>query len=280
MDNDSSEKPEPSNTNLHQVYSQEKYVADSHDTLVVPQTTTAHGETSTETLALPHPTPTAAPPPPKSTAWRLTDQVIQNRDRDRAAGYKPRELGVTWKGLSVEVPTADASVNENLFSQFNLPQVAKDYFRKPPMQSILSDSHGCVKPGEMLLVLGRPGSGCTTLLKLLSNRRRGYRTINGDVRFGTMDHTEAEKYRGQIVMNTEEELFYPNLQVGATMDFATKLKVPAHLPEGSGSVNGYVKEKKDFLLESMGISHTAHTKVGNEFVRGVSGGERKRELSF
>lgn len=148
------------------------------------------------------------------------------------------------------------------------------------MRSILSDSHGCVRPGEMLLVLGRPGSGCTTLLKLLSNRRKGYRTINGDVKFGTMDHQEAEKYKGQIVMNTEEELFYPNLEVGATMDFATKLKVPAHLPDGSDSVNGYVKETKDFLLESMGISHTAHTKVGNEFVRGVSGGERKRELPF
>ncbi|KAL4987885.1 ABC-2 type transporter-domain-containing protein [Aspergillus falconensis] len=271
--NDPTEMPQPATPNLHQVYSQEKCVADSHDTLVVPQSSASLGETSTETLALPHPT---ALSPPKNKKWRLTDRVVRNRDRDRTAGYKSRELGVTWQGLSVEVPTADASVNENLFSQFNIPKVAKDYFRKPPVRSILSDSHGCVKPGEMLLVLGRPGSGCTTLLKLLSNRRKGYRTITGDIRFGTMGPEEAAKYRGQIVMNTEEELFYPNLQVGATMEFATELKVPAHLPDGTDSVDGYVKETKEFLLESMGISHTAHTKVGNEFVRGVSGGERKR----
>lgn len=30
---------------------------------------------------------------------------------------------------------------------------------------------------------------------------------------------EAQKYRGQIVMNTEEELFYPTLSVGETVSF-------------------------------------------------------------
>ncbi|KAL3447866.1 ABC-2 type transporter-domain-containing protein [Aspergillus insuetus] len=271
--NEPDEKSTPQSSNLHQVYSQEHRVADSHETLVP---NTPYAEKSTETLALAHPIATTTAPPPKNTTWRLLDQIVHNRDRDRAAGYKPRELGVTWQNLSVEVPTADASVNENLFSQFNIPQVARDYFHKPPMRSILSDSHGCVKPGEMLLVLGRPGSGCTTLLKLLSNRRTGYQSIRGDVFFGSMGHQEAAKYRGQIVMNTEEELFYPHLQVGNTMDFATKLKVPSHLPDGVNSVDEYVKETKNFLLESMGISHTAQTKVGNEFVRGVSGGERKR----
>jgi ABC-type multidrug transport system ATPase subunit len=163
-----------------------------------------------------------------------------------------------------------------MISQFNVPQLIKDFRRKPPLKSILSNSHGCVKPGEMLLVLGRPGSGCTTLLKMLSNRREGYKNITGDVRFGNMTPEEASKYQGQIVMNTEEELFYPRLTVGQTMEFATKLKVPYHLPGEAKSVAEYTAETKQFLLESMGIAHTSDTKVGNEFVRGVSGGERKR----
>jgi len=29
-------------------------------------------------------------------------------------------------------------------------------------------------------------------------------------------------------------------------------------------------------MATYGISHTIHTKVGNDYVRGVSGGERKR----
>ncbi|KAG2413643.1 hypothetical protein HFD88_002832 [Aspergillus terreus] len=248
--------------------------AKSYETLAVPNLNIREAS-SAETLAAPHANNT--PPPGKDAAeWHMTPQVIQQQEREIAAGFKRRELGVTWENLSVDVLAAEAAVKENLFSQFNIPQLIKDWRRKPPMKSILSDSHGCVKPGEMLLVLGRPGSGCTTLLKLLTNRRKGYHTIRGDVRFGNMTHEEAVQYQSQIVMNTEEELFYPRLTVGQTMDFATRLKVPSHLPNDVKSVEEYTAETKRFLLESMGIAHTADTKVGNEFVRGVSGGERKR----
>ncbi|KAF9893857.1 hypothetical protein FE257_010027 [Aspergillus nanangensis] len=244
----------------------------SYETLTVPQLNIREAS-SAETLATSH---ANIAPPPKNPQWHMTPQVVEQHEREIAAGFKRRELGVTWENLSVEVLAAEAAVNENLFSQFNIPQLFKDWRRKPPMKSILSESHGCVKPGEMLLVLGRPGSGCTTLLNMLSNRRQGYHTIKGDVRFGNMDHQEAVQYKSQIVMNTEEELFYPRLSVGQTMDFATKLKVPARLPEGSHTVQDYTAETKQFLLEAMGIAHTSDTKVGNEFVRGVSGGERKR----
>jgi ABC-type multidrug transport system permease subunit/ABC-type multidrug transport system ATPase subunit len=77
-------------------------------------------------------------------------------------------------------------------------------------------------------------------------------------------------------MNTEEELFFPSLTVGRTMDFATRLKVPEMLPRNTASREEHRQEFRTFLLKSMGISHTADTKVGNEFIRGVSGGERKR----
>lgn len=33
---------------------------------------------------------------------------------------------------------------------------------------------------------------------------------------------------------------------------------------------------RDVVMAMFGISHTVDTKVGNDFVRGVSGGERKR----
>jgi ABC-type multidrug transport system ATPase subunit len=38
---------------------------------------------------------------------------------------------------------------------------------------ILDGFEGKVEPGEMLLVLGPPGSGCSTLLKTLAGRKEG-----------------------------------------------------------------------------------------------------------
>ncbi|TGO45117.1 hypothetical protein BCON_0421g00040 [Botryotinia convoluta] len=127
-----------------------------------------------------------------------------------------------------------------------------------------------------MLVLGRPGSGCTTLLNVLSNNRLGYEGITGDVSFGNMSANEAEQYRGQIIMNNEEEIMFPTLSVEDTIIFAARMKTPYHLPPGIKTAEEYAQFNKDFLLRSVGISHTASTKVGDAFTRGVSGGERKR----
>jgi ABC-type multidrug transport system ATPase subunit len=127
-----------------------------------------------------------------------------------------------------------------------------------------------------LLVLRNPGAGCTTLLSVLSNHRNGFAEITGDVWFGSMTSQEAKQYRGQIIMNTEEEIFFPALSVDDTLDFATRLKVPFHLPPDIKNKEEYAQIYKEFLLKSLGITHTKDTKVGDEFIRGVSGGERKR----
>ncbi|KAF2690238.1 ABC transporter [Lentithecium fluviatile CBS 122367] len=209
----------------------------------------------------------------KVDEWRLTAEVKKAQRNDPADG---RRLGITWKDLTVKVVPSDASLQENALSQFNIPQVVRESRHKKPLRTILDSSFGCVKPGEMLLVLGRPGSGCSTLLKMLANKRKGYAQVEGDVRYGTLSDKEARPYRGYIVMNTEDELFYPTLTVGETMDFATRLNVPETLPKDVNSQEEFRQGFKTFLLDSMGIGHTTDTRVGNEFVRGVSGGERKR----
>ncbi|EED17373.1 ABC multidrug transporter, putative [Talaromyces stipitatus ATCC 10500] len=208
--------------------------------------------------------------------WPLKHKVVESKDREERSGFKKRELGVTWKNLNVDVVSAEAAVNENVISQFNIPKLISESRHKKPLRRILSDSHGCVKPGEMLLVLGRPGSGCTTLLNIIANNRKGYTSVTGDVWYGSMTPKEAKAHRGQIVMNSEEEIFFPTLTVGQTLDFATRVKIPHNIPQDVESHEALRVETKEFLLESMGISHTHSTMVGNEYVRGVSGGERKR----
>lgn len=106
----------------------------------------------------------------KVNDWRLDQHVKDIQANDPAEG---RSLGVTWKDLTVKVVPSDATLQENALSQFNVLQQMKEARNKVPLKTILDGSFGCVKPGEMLLVLGRPGSGCTTLLKMLANKRKG-----------------------------------------------------------------------------------------------------------
>lgn len=183
--------------------------------------------------------------------WNMTHEVKAMNAKN--SGQNPKHLGVTWQNLTVKGVGKSAMIQENFLSQFKVWQRIRESRQPSSMKTILENSHGCVKPGEMLLVLGRPGSGCTTLLNLLANKRSAYAEIQGDVRFGNLSSEEASKYRGQIVINTEQEIFFPTLTVGQTMDFATKMKIPDKGVLGTQTEKEYQQEVKDFLLRSMGI---------------------------
>jgi ATP-binding cassette subfamily G (WHITE) protein 2 (SNQ2) len=127
-----------------------------------------------------------------------------------------------------------------------------------------------------LLVLGRPGSGTTSLLKVISNTRGEFQKVSGDVFYGNAGAREASQFRHQIVMNTEEDLHFPTLTVSETMEFATSSKLPGTRPEHFTESKAYTSHRTESILESLSIAHTAQTVVGDEFLRGVSGGERKR----
>ncbi|CZR66015.1 probable ATP-binding cassette multidrug transport protein [Phialocephala subalpina] len=208
--------------------------------------------------------------------WAHMPEVKAIQGGDGSGPHKSRRLGITWKDLTIKGVGADACFNESIASQLLPGKLKGGGASLASLRTIINNSHGCVKPGEMLLVLGRPGAGCTTLLKVLSNRRAGFTDVDGQVNFGSLDYKEAARYRGQIVMNTEEEIFFPTLTVGQTIDFATRMKMPTNLAPGFSSAEHARVASRDFLLELLGISHTFDTKVGNEYIRGVSGGERKR----
>ena len=56
----------------------------------------------------------------------------------------------------------------------------------------------------MVLVLGCPGSGCTTFLKAIANQRDEYSSVRGDVWYGGVDAVEMGKnYRDETVYNQD-----------------------------------------------------------------------------
>lgn len=81
--------------------------------------------------------------------------------------------------------------------------------------------------------------------------------------------------RGDVLYNAEVDSHLPHLTVGETLTFASRCRSVRHIP------GGFSREQADNLMRDVmmaifGISHTFDTRVGDDFVRGVSGGERKR----
>ena len=214
----------------------------------------------------------------------LQDTLRGNKRLEEDAGIKSKQIGVIWDNLTVKgmggakifVPTFPDAFTGFFGFPIKFAMGLLGIGGKGKQVNILKDFNGVAKPGEMVLVLGRPGSGCTTFLKVISNQRFGYTKIDGDVRYGPFTSKEFEKrYRGEAVYCQEDDIHHPTLTVGQTLGFALETKVPGKRP-GGVSVSEFRDKVVDMLLRMFNIEHTKNTIVGNPFVRGISGGERKR----
>ena len=87
--------------------------------------------------------------------------------------------------------------------------------------------------------------------------------------------TIERRFRGEVIYQAETDVHFPQLTVGQTLLFASLARTPKNRLPGV-SRQHYAQHIRDVVMAFFGISHTVNTKVGNDFVRGVSGGERKR----
>ncbi|KAL9082534.1 MAG: hypothetical protein Q9165_008865 [Trypethelium subeluteriae] len=142
---------------------------------------------------------------------------------------------------------------------------------------ILRQFDGLILPGEMCVVLGPPGSGCSTFLKAISGETNGiYVDKNTYFNYHGISAKEMHTaHRGDAIYTAEVDVHFPQLTVGETLTFASHARCPTDLPRGI-TRNEYCKHLRDVVMAMYGISHTIHTKVGDEYTRGISGGERKR----
>ncbi|XP_071908555.1 ABC transporter G family member 22-like isoform X2 [Coffea arabica] len=134
-------------------------------------------------------------------------------------------------------------------------------------KDILNGITGSVNPGEVLALMGPSGSGKTTLLSLLGGRLRGA-TTGGSVTYNDQPYSKFLKSRIGFV--TQDDVLFPHLTVKETLTFAAQLRLPSILTKQQ-------KEQRavDVIYE-LGLERCQDTMIGGSFVRGVSGGERKR----
>ncbi|PGH07315.1 hypothetical protein GX51_01859 [Blastomyces parvus] len=215
--------------------------------------------------------------------WDLQTALRGNQAAEVEAGIRPKRIGVIWENLTVSgiggVKNIVKTFPDAIIDFFNVPGTLMSIFgigKKGTEFEILKNFRGVVKPGEMVLVLGKPSAGCTTFLKVIANQRFGYTGIDGEVLYGPFDaQTFAKRFRGEAVYNQEDDIHHPTLTVAQTLGFAIDTKTPGKRPIGMSKAE--FKEKViTLLLKMFNIEHTANTIVGNQFIRGISGGERKR----
>ncbi|GAB4857192.1 ABC transporter G member 22 [Ancistrocladus abbreviatus] len=134
-------------------------------------------------------------------------------------------------------------------------------------KEILHGITGSVNPGEVLALMGPSGSGKTTLLNVLGGRLT-QPMPGGSITYNDQPYSKFLKSRIGFV--TQDDVLFPHLTVRETLTYTAFLRLPNKLTRKQ-------KEKRalDVICE-LGLERCQDTIIGGSFVRGVSGGERKR----
>lgn len=213
----------------------------------------------------------------QARAWTKSLYRMTKEDSERNPG---RKAGLAYKNLTVTGESAGSQFQAtvgNVVLGFFESLASSLGLRKKSHFNILEDFEGVVEAGEMLVVLGPPGSGCSTFLKTIAGETHGFAVDKGSYLNyeGISSEHMTTRYRGEAIYTAEVDVHFPNMTVGDTLYFAARARMSRQIPAGMTRKH-YAEVLRDIAMATFGISHTINTQVGNDFVRGVSGGERKR----
>ena len=132
-------------------------------------------------------------------------------------------------------------------------------------RQLLRGINGCASPGSLHGIMGPSGCGKTTLLNALSGRLASTATLEGNIMVN--GHKTRLSY-GKSAYVTQEEVLIAMLTVRETILYTARLRLA-----GDAQLHESVT---DGVIADLGLTEVAHTYIGNFFVRGISGGQRKR----
>ncbi|KAG1704880.1 hypothetical protein DVH05_004909 [Phytophthora capsici] len=223
---------------------------------------------------------------------------------EKALGKPLPQMEMRFKDISI---SADITVKDETNIKVELPTLRNELMKSirainskkhTVKKQILKNVSGILKPGTMTLVLGQPGSGKSSLMKLLSGRFPNDKnvTLEGEISYNGSPVNELRRRLPQFVSYvSQQDKHNPSLTVKETLEFA-------HVCSGGffdqGLINGSDEENKaavdavramakhypEIVIQQLGLDNCQNTIVGDAMIRGVSGGERKRvttgEMAF
>lgn len=162
-----------------------------------------------------------------------------------------KTLGVAFRNVSVHGFGSATDFQKTVGNVFldMVPAMARLFGRKGTKIQILHNFEGLVQSGEMLCVLGPPGSGCSTLLKVLAGETHGL-FVDDESYLNYQGITSKEmrsQFRGEATYTAEDDSHLPMLSVGDTLRFAAFARSPKHRPGGM-SRDEYANHLADVVM--------------------------------
>ncbi|OLN97692.1 putative ABC transporter ATP-binding protein/permease [Colletotrichum chlorophyti] len=146
--------------------------------------------------------------------------------------------------------------------------------KKLPIKTILNPVNTTFHAGKLNIIMGPSGSGKTSLLNAMALRLHnsvstrylpsGKLTFNGAVPSNTVIRSVCS------YVCQDDDALLPSLTVRETLRFSAGLRLPSHM-----SKDEKYRRAEEVLLK-MGLKDCADNLVGNELVKGISGGEKRR----
>ncbi|TVU02579.1 hypothetical protein EJB05_51914, partial [Eragrostis curvula] len=228
--------------------------------------------------------------------------LLKLKERVDRVGIDMPTIEVRFKNLDAEaevrvgssgLPTVLNSIVNTLEEAANALHILPSTKQTMP---VLHDVSGIIKPRRMTLLLGPPGSGKTTLLLALAGRLDKDLKVKGKVTYNGHEMSEfvPERTAAYISqhdlhigeMTVRETLaFSARCQgVGDRFDMLTELsrREKAANIKPDADIDAFMKARQeanvvtDYILKILGLDICADTMVGDEMLRGISGGQRKR----
>lgn len=197
----------------------------------------------------------------------------QDKDTELFSSDEDNSLYFTYSGgcnelevnnLHYEVDTAAQIPWYERLSEFKLP-----WETKGSKQTAINKLNLRVRSGQMLAVIGSSGCGKTSLLDVITCRDEGGSMTSGQILINGKPNT-PRVVRKTIAHVRQDDRLLPHLTVRETLVFVAKLRLPTHFTKAQRD------KRVDDVIAELRLRQCANTRVGNDYVRGVSGGERRR----
>ncbi|KAK9938203.1 hypothetical protein M0R45_014956 [Rubus argutus] len=212
------------------------------------------------------------------------DRIFKNTEEDNYKflnKFRSRidKVGITLPTVEVRFDhltvNADCQIGNRALP--TLPNVARNIaesalgligigLAKTTNLTILKDASGIIKPSRMALLLGPPSSGKTTLLLALAGKLDPSLKVKGEITYnGFRCQGVGTRYEllSELARREKAAGIYPEAELDLFMKAISMGGVESSLIT-------------DYTLRILGLDICKDTIVGNEMLRGISGGQKKR----